>query len=159
MANKAAASAIFHIQKAIGRRNAAHAPTAAQLRQWAQAALLPGQGCEATIRLVGEREGRRLNHEFRQRDYATNVLSFVYGADENGCLQGDLVLCVPVVLAEAQAQGKEIMAHFAHLTIHGILHLQGFDHEQARETQRMEALETQLLAALGLPDPYRPLAP
>jgi probable rRNA maturation factor len=104
------------------------------------------------VRYVGEAEGRRLNREFRGRDHATNVLSFVYEAKP---LAGDIVICAPVVAREARKQGKALDAHHAHLVIHGALHLQGYDHEtSAREAAEMEKRERELLAKLGFPDPY-----
>jgi probable rRNA maturation factor len=104
------------------------------------------------VRYVGEAEGRRLNREFRGKDHATNVLSFVYEAKP---LAGDIVICAPVVAREARVQGKALDAHHAHLVIHGALHLQGCDHEtSAREAAAMEKRERALLAKLGFPDPY-----
>ena len=149
---------VLTIQKAIGKANRAAAPAAGELRRWAQAAL--HADAEITIRLVGAAEGRELNRDFRGKDYATNVLTFVYGEGEalpnedEEALVGDLVLCVPVVMREAAEQGKALDAHFAHLVVHGILHLQGYDHEEPAEADEMEALETQVLASLGYPDPY-----
>jgi probable rRNA maturation factor len=116
-----------------------------------QAALT--RDARVTLRFVGAREGRALNARYRARDYPTNVLTFVY--DDVEPLAGDLVLCVPVVRREAREQGKSFRAHCAHLVIHGMLHLQGFDHERAAEARRMEARETRVLARLGYPDPYR----
>ena len=119
---------------------------------------------EITVRIVGDEEGRRLNLEFRGKDYATNVLTFAYaegealpGLPEAGGdvpLAGDLVLCVPVVVREAAAQGKTLEAHFAHLVVHGMLHLQGYDHENETEASEMEALETSILRELGYANPY-----
>ena len=130
-------------------------PPAALLRRWAKAAIR-GRA-EVTVRVVGTAEGRRLNREFRGKDYATNVLSFAYGeAMADGALSGDLVLCAPVVRAEARAQGKTLVAHYAHLLVHGLLHLQGYDHEDDAGARRMERLERRILARLGFPDPYRP---
>jgi probable rRNA maturation factor len=106
----------------------------------------------ATVRLVGTREGRSLNARFRGKDHPTNVLTFVY--DDVEPLAGDLVLCVPVVRREAREQGKTFRAHLAHLVVHGMLHLQGYDHERAADARRMEARERRVLAALGYPDPY-----
>jgi len=114
------------------------------LRKWA--ALVP---LEATLRIVGAREGRRLNRSFRGRDYATNVLSFAY---ERG--RGDVVLCHPVIAREARAQGKTLAAHYAHLVLHGLLHLRGYGHEKKREAERMERTEIQLLARAGFGNPY-----
>ena len=106
-----------------------------------------------TVRFVDVDEGQRLNREYRSRDYATNVLSFPYQSGAH--LSGDLVLCLPVVEREAQQQEKPLEAHFAHLIVHGMLHLQGYDHEiDSDSAARMEALEQEILGALGYPDPY-----
>ena len=105
-----------------------------------------------TVRFVDAIEGRALNAEFRGKDYATNVLTFVY--DDDSPRAGDIVLCAPVVRKEADAQGKMLAAHYAHLVVHGMLHLQGFDHERAADAAVMEARETAILARLGIPDPY-----
>lgn len=129
-------------------------PTRPKLRRWARAAL--ERSCEVTLRLVDEAEGRSLNAAFRGRDYATNVLTFTYG--EADPLVGDIALCVPVVLAEAAAGGRMPEAHFAHLVVHGMLHLQGHDHEDDAEAAVMERRETQILGELGYPDPYLPAA-
>ncbi len=126
-------------------------PTRAQFRRWTQVALQ--RGAEITIRLVGETEGRELNREYRGKDYPTNVLTFVY--DEGVSLKGDVVICVPVVAKEAENQQKELFAHFAHLTIHAALHLQGYDHENDDDATEMEALETGLMLKSGYPDPYQ----
>jgi len=128
---------------------ASHIPSDARLRKWARA-VLP-ESAAVTVRYVGEAEGRRLNRAYRRRDYATNVLSFVYAARP---LEGDIVICAPVVAREARAQGKPVAAHHAHLLVHGLLHLRGFDHERAGEAARMEKRERAILAAFGIPDPY-----
>lgn len=150
------------VQKALVGDDKAVAPKKHQIRRWARAALLSGSA-DVTIRLVGETEGRTLNCGFRGKDYATNVLTFVYseedaliGAtlDSEALLQGDMVLCVPVIVREAREQGKTLEAHFAHLVVHGMLHLQGFDHQRPEDAQPMEALEATILASLGHPDPY-----
>ena len=105
------------------------------------------------MRFVDAEEGQALNRDYRRKDYATNVLSFVYA--EEPAVQGDLVVCLPVVLREAGEQGKAAEAHFAHLIVHGMLHLQGYDHETGDEdAARMEAKEREILAGLGYPDPY-----
>lgn len=150
----------LRVQRALSRKDAVHAPLARQIRQWASAAMRAGQA-EVAVRLVGEDEGRSLNRDYRGKDYATNVLTFVYGEGEampgmpeGGALQGDLVLCVPVVVREAAEQGKVPDAHFAHLIVHGMLHLQGFDHDEDAGAQEMEAVEREVMAALGYPDPY-----
>jgi probable rRNA maturation factor len=111
---------------------------------------LPG---EITVRIVGAEEGRTLNREYRQKDYATNVLTFDY-ADEP-VVMADLVLCAPVVETEAAANGKELLAHYAHLLVHGTLHAQGYDHEDSEEeAEAMEQREREVMAALGFADPY-----
>jgi probable rRNA maturation factor len=119
-------------------------PSAAKLRQWA--ALVP---LHATVRIVGAREGRGLNRRFRGKDYATNVLSFPYGREE-----GDVVLCHPVIAREARAQAKTLCAHYAHLLLHGLLHLRGYRHEKKQEALRMERAEIRLLARAGFGNPY-----
>jgi len=134
----------------IGSR-AVRPPSATQVRRWARAALkAPG---EITVRIVGAAEARRLNRRYRGEDHATNVLSFPYALTRR-IVQGDIVLCAPVIAREARSQGKKLEAHFAHLTVHAVLHLQGHDHARAREARRMEALEKRVLAKLGYPDPY-----
>ncbi|MEO5622148.1 MAG: rRNA maturation RNase YbeY [Dokdonella sp.] len=111
---------------------------------------------EVNILVVGSTAGRRFNRQFRERDYATNVLSFPYEAapGEHTGLLGDLVICAPVVAREAREQGKPVRDHFAHLAIHGVLHLLGYDHETKADAERMEALERHILAELGVADPY-----
>ncbi|HTS86339.1 MAG TPA: rRNA maturation RNase YbeY [Usitatibacter sp.] len=128
---------------------AAHIPSDALLRRWARAAL--SREARVTLRYVAESEGRRLNRSYRGKDYATNVLTFIYGTKP---LEGDVVICAPVVAREAKAQGKAVAAHHAHLLVHGLLHLQGFDHEREREAKKMESRERRILARLGFPDPY-----
>ena len=129
-------------------------PTRAQFRRWVRAAL--STDCSVTLRLVDEDEGRALNATYRGKDYATNVLTFPYEAGPP--LEGDIALCAAVVAAEARDQGKTDEAHWAHLVVHGMLHLQGHDHEVDAEARRMEALETQILGDLGYPAPYLPAA-
>jgi len=127
------------------------APTRAQVRRWVRAAC--GIPAEVTVRCVDAEEGQALNREYRGKDYATNVLSFPYESGARIC--GDLVLCLPVIEREAQEQGKSLEAHSAHLIVHGMLHLQGYDHETSQaDAERMEAIERQILADLGYPDPY-----
>lgn len=142
------AQAVLAIQRA---SRASHIPGDARLRAWARAAL--SKPAVVTLRYVAATEGRRLNREFRGKDYATNVLTFIYGRDPAGALSGDVVICAPVVAREAREQGKEIDAHHAHLLVHGLLHLQGHDHERRAEAARMERLEREILARLGFPDP------
>jgi probable rRNA maturation factor len=126
-------------------------PARSTLRRWVLRALQTD--ATLTLRFVGAREGRRLNRDFRGRDYATNVLTFDYA---RAPVEADIVLCLPVIAREARQQGKALRAHLAHLVIHGTLHAQGHDHETATDAARMERLETRLLARLGYPDPYRP---
>lgn len=151
--------AALMVQKALPDVERKASPKRRLLRRWARAALI-GPRAEVTIRLVGEEEGRELNRIYRGKDYATNVLSFVSEAPPapgQACapkVRGDIVLCVPVVLREATEQGKDAPAHFAHMVVHGMLHLQGFDHEAPGDAQVMEALETRILATLGFDDPY-----
>jgi len=138
--------------------DAAELPSEAQFRSWCSIALRQRTAdSELTIRLVDETEGRELNHTWRHKDYATNVLSFPADVPDELLdipLLGDLVICVPVVEREANEQGKTREAHWAHLVIHGCLHLLGYDHIEDAEAEEMEALERQLLAELGHPDPY-----
>lgn len=134
------------------------APSAKRLALWAAvAAGARGRYAELAIRLVGKRESRRLNAHWRGKDYATNVLSFpVEGLPPvvRPRPLGDLVICAPVVAAEALEQGKTQSAHWAHMVVHGVLHLLGHDHEQDAEAVRMERLERRILGGLGFPDPY-----
>jgi probable rRNA maturation factor len=119
--------------------------------RWVRAALqLPG---EITVRVVGAEEGRELNRAYRGRDYATNVLTFDYS--HAPVVSADLVLCAPVIAAEALELAVTLEAHYAHLLVHGTLHAQGFDHEHETDAQAMEARETELLRGLGVADPYR----
>ena len=132
-------------------------PAAVSFRRWAAAA---AEGrikrADLAIRLVDAKEGRALNRHYRGKDYATNVLSFPVELPPGVVLPllGDLVICAPVVAKEALEQGKPLAAHYAHLTVHGVLHLLGLDHEDEREAEAMEQLERDILAKLGLPDPY-----
>ena len=132
-------------------------PAAVSFRKWVAAALA-GRIREAdlAIRIVGMKEGRALNRHYRGRDYATNVLSFPAELPEGVKLPllGDIVLCAPVVAREAREQKKALAAHWAHLTVHGALHLLGWNHEDTREAECMEQLEREILAELGIGDPY-----
>jgi probable rRNA maturation factor len=125
-------------------------PTRQQFRRWVKVAL--EQDVHMALRIVDEIEGRALNLSYRGKDYATNVLTFVY--DDSVPLYGDVVICAPVVAREAKEQHKDLLAHYAHLTIHAVLHLQGYDHERKRDAAVMEALETALLQKLRYPAPY-----
>ena len=136
-------------------------PAAASFRKWAVAALAGRfREVDGAIRIVDSREGRSLNRHYRGKDYATNVLSFPAELPEglpeefHMPLLGDLVICAPVVAREAREQGKLPAAHYAHLTVHGLLHLLGCDHEDEREAEAMERLEREILAGLGFDDPY-----
>jgi probable rRNA maturation factor len=125
------------------------------IRRWVKAALLAP--AEFTIRFVTEEEGRTLNLDYRGKDYATNVLTFAYTEEELGDdepTQADIVLCSDVLMKEADEQKITIEQHAAHLVVHGVLHAQGYDHEEDAEALEMEKLETAILAGLGFPDPY-----
>ena len=130
--------------------NAKKLPTRQQIRRWVKVAL--EQDVQIALRIVDEIEGRALNQSYRGKDYATNVLTFVY--DDTDPLYGDVVICAPVVTREAKEQGKDWLAHYAHLTIHAALHLQGYDHEKKRDAEKMEERETALLLKLRYPAPY-----
>ena len=122
-----------------------------KVARWIRAALAaPG---EITVRIVGAEEGQALNRDYRGKDYATNVLTFDYS--HAPVVSADLILCAPVVEAEAREQKITLEAHYAHLLVHGTLHAQGHDHEEEAEAQVMEAEETAILATLGVADPYR----
>ena len=139
----------MQVQYATG---AAAVPQPGALKRWARAAL--ADDAAVTVRIVGQDEGRRLNREYRGRDYATNVLTFIYESERP--LHGDIVLCAPVVMREAHGA---LDAHYAHLVVHGMLHLQGFDHERVREAELMELMESEIVTRLGYPDPYaKPVA-
>ena len=127
----------------------------ARLRRWVSAALKAAdvQVAMITLRFVDEAEGRQLNHEFRGRDYATNVLTFAYDTEPAG-VSADLVICVPVLEREAHEQAKPLLAHACHLVMHGCLHAAGHDHEQPDEAERMEAIEIALLARHRITNPY-----
>ena len=132
----------------------AEPPDRATLRRWVRRAL--ERDARMTIRIIGTDEARTLNREYRGRDYATNVLTFDYGGDP--VLEGDIALCAPVVAEEARQQRKAVGAHWAHLVVHGVLHVQGYDHDNDADAARMEARETQIVTELGYPDPYRMVA-
>jgi len=123
------------------------APSAALLRRYARAAL-PARA-DVTLRVVGAPEARKLNGKFRKKKYAPNVLAFPYGGGS-----GDIVLCHPVIAKEAREQGKSLRAHYAHLVVHGVLHLRGHDHLRRGEAARMERAEVRVLRRLGFGDPY-----
>ena len=130
--------------------------TRAAIRKWIQAALFAP--AELTIRFVDAEEGRELNKQYRGKDYATNVLTFAYNEgeqlDEDAPTQADIILCTDVLEKEAAEQKKSVEEHTAHLIVHGVLHAQGYDHEDDEEAAEMEGIETELLAELGYADPY-----
>ena len=136
-------------------------PAAVSFRRWVAAALDSRiREADLAIRIVGNKEGRALNHHYRGKDHATNVLSFPAELPEGlpeGVrlpLLGDVVICAPVVAREAREQKKLLAAHYAHLTVHGALHLLGWDHDDDRDAECMEQLEREILATLGIADPY-----
>lgn len=135
-------------------------PAEADLLRWAQAAWSADAEAGVVVRIVNEAESQELNRAYRGKDYPTNVLSFPYDVppipedDDDIEYLGDLAICLPVVEREAAAQGKTATQHWAHLLIHGLLHLQGYDHITDTEAEEMEGLETTILSKLGFPDPY-----
>lgn len=148
--------ATVHLGYAVPR---AGVPAPASFRRWVEAALRGAKrrkAAELSIRIVGADEGLALNRDYRGKDYATNVLSFPVELPPgvSAALIGDLALCAPVVLREAREQHKTPRDHWAHLTVHGVLHLLGHDHIDEAEAIAMEALETRILAGLGIADPY-----
>ncbi|KVE24970.1 rRNA maturation RNase YbeY [Burkholderia singularis] len=138
----------------IGEAQRKTLPKRKVIAEWLEAALFAD--AQFTVRFVGETEGRALNASYRHKDYPTNVLTFAYGNEPDGATVADLVLCCPVVEKEARTQGKTLVAHYAHLLVHGALHAQGYDHERGKaDAAEMEALEVDILARLGFPNPYR----
>lgn len=131
--------------------------TRPKIRRWVQAALLAP--AELTIRFVDAEEGRILNRDYREKDYATNVLTFAYNEgealDDDEPTRADIILCTDVLEKEAAEQDKSVEEHTAHLIVHGVLHAQGYDHMDDEEATEMEGLETEILAGLGISDPYR----
>ena len=125
-------------------------PSRARLRRWAHAAL--ERDARLTVRIVGSGEARALNRHFRGTDRPTNVLTFVMRKRPR--LEGDIALCAPVIAREARARRRSAAAHYAHLVVHGVLHLQGYDHETERQARLMERQESRVVAGLGFPDPY-----
>lgn len=130
--------------------DAADIPAAVQFKRWVRTALRVDTSL--TIRIVDEAEGRQLNAAYRGRDYATNVLTFPL--TEEPMLMGDIVICAPVVAREAIEQGKPLLAHYAHMTVHGVLHLHGYDHEVDAQADLMEAMEVAVMQKLGFVNPY-----
>lgn len=147
----------IEIQYATESRNL---PDTKKIKKWVKSSLNNKiKQAEITIRIVDEEEGTRLNEQWRSASGPTNVLSFPYNEDNKNpeTMQGDLVLCAPVIFREAKQQNKSPDAHWAHMIIHGILHLQGFDHIQENDAVEMESLETDILNKLHFPDPYHSL--
>ena len=138
---------VMTVQYAIDARGL---PSRARLRRWAHAAL----ECNArlTVRIVGTGEARALNRHYRGTDRPTNVLTFVMRKRPR--LEGDIALCAPVIAREARARHRSAAAHYAHLLVHGVLHLQGYDHDTERQARLMERRESRVVARLGFPDPY-----
>jgi probable rRNA maturation factor len=163
-AERAAALILVTVQRVAGAEGA---PSDVAFTDWVNAASDAVRGdSELSIRIVNEDESRKLNARYRRQDRPTNVLSFPAEMDapvlqllqERGdpAPLGDLVICAPLVAREAEEQGKRPLDHWAHLVIHGVLHLQGFDHVEDGDAEKMETLEREIMADLGLPDPYRP---
>ncbi len=125
-------------------------PSRPQLRKWTLAALK--QPAQITVRIVGEKEGRMLNRDFLNKNYATDVLTFTYPGSRP--LTGDIALCAPVVTREARERGISMKACYAHLVVHGVLHLQGYDHQHHTEALEMEKMEAQIITRLGFPNPH-----
>jgi probable rRNA maturation factor len=150
-----ARAAVVTVQKLSGGKAV---PAAAQLERWARGALGAGVRGEITLRIVGAEESAKLNARYRRKRGPTNVLSFPAespaGPADEVLPFGDVVICAEVVEREARDQGKRPAAHWAHMVVHGVLHLQGYDHEKVRDASIMEARERELLADLGFPDPY-----
>ena len=124
----------------------------AAIRRWVQAALF--FDADLTVRFVTEKEGRTLNRSYRDKDYATNVLTFNYHESEGQATHADIVLCSDVLMRESEEQQISLEQHAAHLIVHGILHAQGYDHENEADAVEMETLETDILSSLGFPNPY-----
>jgi probable rRNA maturation factor len=128
-------------------------PPRAQIRRWVAAAL--ERVAEITVRIVDAEEAQRLNLDFRDKNYVPNVLTFEYGEIAPGVLGGDVVICAPVAEREAREQGRPLAHHYAHLTVHGVLHLQGYDHLDPRAADIMEAREIAILGRFRIPNPYQ----
>lgn len=133
--------------------DAADVPGRAQIRRWVAAAL--EHGAEITVRIVDADEAQALNQDYRKKGYVPNVLTFEYGEVAPGMLGGDVVICAPVVEREAREQGKPLKDHYAHMTVHGVLHLQGYDHLEPADAELMEAREIAILKRFRIPNPYQ----
>ena len=132
--------------------DAAALPSRAQIRRWVAAAL--EHNAEITVRIVDADEAQALNQDYRDKTYVPNVLTFEYGEITPGVLGGDVVICAPVVEREAREQGKPLKDHYAHMTVHGVLHLQGYDHLEPAEAELMESREAAILKRFHIPNPY-----
>ncbi|MCD6680073.1 MAG: rRNA maturation RNase YbeY [Burkholderiaceae bacterium] len=150
MAAERAAHPRLSLAVQLGDEIAALPATRSRLRRWVAASV--ESDAQIVLRFVGEREGRALNAAYRDRDYATNVLTFAYDDDR---LHADIVICLPVVRREAREQRKAVTAHLAHLVAHGVLHAGGYEHDTERGARRMQRRESELLARFRLPDPWR----
>ncbi|NVK74351.1 rRNA maturation RNase YbeY [Marinomonas sp. CT5] len=149
--------ATLELDLQLATEDASNLPSEADFKRWVEKALPNSdEEFEVTIRIVDEEESHALNHEYRGKDKPTNVLSFPFEAPPGLELPllGDLVICSQIVAKEAAEQDKELFHHWAHMTIHGILHLRGYDHINDDEADEMESIETELLASLSIPDPY-----
>jgi probable rRNA maturation factor len=145
-------SSTINIQRA---SQVANIPNDRAIRKWISAAISTlTKPTELTLRIVNAAEARNLNSAFRGKDYATNVLTFVYSEPKANILQGDIVLCAQVLAREAREQNKPINAHYAHLIVHGVLHLAGYDHEVEKDAKKMEVLEAKIVMGLGFLHPY-----
>ena len=133
--------------------DAADVPGRAQIRRWVAAAL--EHGAEITVRIVDADEAQALNQDYRKKGYVPNVLTFEYGEVAPGMLGGDVVICAPVVEREAREQGKPLQHHYAHMTVHGVLHLQGYDHLDPHDADIMESREIAILKRFRIPNPYQ----
>ncbi len=150
----------LELQLATEATEATGLPAQADFERWAGAALEDEPRRGLVIRLVDEAESRQLNRDYRGRDKPTNVLSFLFEAPPGVPSEhlGDLVICAPVVAREALEQGKSPAHHWAHMVVHGVLHLRGYDHLEPADAEAMEARERRILAGFGIPDPYREVA-
>jgi probable rRNA maturation factor len=150
MTRKATNSVSLAVQYTYGATE--RLPTRAQVRRWVCAAA--SRPLQVTVRFVSAREGRELNHRFRHKDYATNVLTFPYSGADGETVSGDIAVCESVIVKEARAQRKSAHHHFAHIIVHGVLHLQGYDHDRDEDAQEMEMRERLILKRFRISDPY-----
>jgi probable rRNA maturation factor len=149
-----------HLQIRIAEKEKKKLPKVKQFEKWVLAAMnetSQNKLLTMTIRIVDEKESAKLNKFYRKKNCATNVLSFELGSIHIGnktILLGDLVICAPVIFQEAKEQNKELLSHFAHITVHGVLHILGFDHKTAKQRKAMESLEIKIMEKLGIANPY-----